>query len=117
MVWLERPAVTRGGLPTHWALPIRSTDGLELGRQMTIQTLRECFDLLDHNDLVPAPDRVWQTETLVGWEFALEGADEATVTLDVRTQPDARWLHDATTTVRIDGAVAATFEYRTMVLP
>lgn len=114
---LSYPSVTRGGLPTHWSLAITAGDGAPIGGTVRIETTAAYFDGLDHNDLVPAPDRAWQTPEAVVWEF--DAADESAlmVTLDVRTQPDHRWRSSATTVVFSDDVEIASFDYRTWTLP
>ena len=114
---LVYPAVTRGGLPASWSLTIRSRDDDPIGGEVMVATSDDYFGTFDHNDLVPAPDRAWQTADATRWEYDVDGDAELRITLDVRTQPDARWPRRATTVVEIDGAVVASFHYRTWVLP
>lgn len=116
-VVLVHPSVTRSGLPSSWSLTIHSVSGGPLGHEIAVETTDEYFGVFDHNDLVPAPDRAWQTSTSTRWEYDVTDEDELRITLDVRTQPDARWRRRAATTVWIDGVVVAQFDYRTLVFP
>jgi hypothetical protein len=115
-VVVRYPAVTRGRLPTAWTLEIVSRDGSNLGR-VEISTTRRYFDLFDLNELVPQPDSVSQDDEIVTWEYRDLDAPTIMVSLDVRTQPNARWRHAASATVSIDEDEVATLDYRTTVMP
>lgn len=114
---LDRPSVTRGGLPTRWELTVRTVDGTALGGNVVVATSSGYFDVFDHNDLVPEPETIEQSNGLTTWTFDAADLPQIDITLDVRTQPDARWRHGATTTVSVGGRPVARFEYTTTVLP
>lgn len=116
-VVLERPAVTRGGLPTRWRLTVATTDGTPLDGPVVVETTSAYFDLFDHNDLVPEPDATWQGSGTTLWEYRPDGEPSLEVSLDVRTQPDVRWRRSALTTVVVGGERVAELEYHTWVLP
>lgn len=115
-VRLSYPQVTRGGLPTSWAVDIRRLDGRGLP-PVELTTTAVYFDAFDHNELAPTPDRFSQTDVARTWEYDATDDDELHVELDVRTQPNARWFHDATTTVVVEGVTVASFDYRTFAMP
>ena len=54
-VQLSHPGVTRGGLPSSWAIDIQRLDGSSLPA-VEISTTTAYFDIFDHNELVPTPD-------------------------------------------------------------
>lgn len=113
---LSYPSVTRAGLPSHWELDIHRRGDAPIGA-LEIRTSADYLDAFDHNDLVPTPDSVEQTATDVIWTYERVESPTLAVTLDIRTQPNARWRHPASTQVVIDGDVVATFDYRTTVAP
>ena len=113
---LDYPSVTRAGLPAHWAIEIVRRDGDAIGA-VEIRTTASYLDAFDHNDLVPSPDSVTQSTTDVAWAYDRVDAPTLLVTLDIRTQPNARWRYPATTEVVIDDEVVATFDYTTTVAP
>ena len=115
---LGHPSVTRGGLPASWTLTVRRTDGGPLDGTIAVTTTASYFGSFDHNVLDPPPDRTWQDDETLQWEFDADGdADSLSVSIDLRTQPNARWRHDATTTVEVDGVRIAELDYRTWVMP
>jgi hypothetical protein len=115
---LGHPAVTRGGLPASWTLTVRRTDGGPLDGTIAVTTTAAYFGSFDHNVLDPEPDRTWQDDETLQWEFDADGdADSLSVSIDLRTQPNARWPQDATTTVEVDGERVAALDYRTWILP
>lgn len=113
---LSYPSVTRAGLPAHWELEIRHRNGAAIG-PVEIRTSADYLDAFDHNDLVPTPDSVGQTASTVVWTYDRVDTPTLEITLDIRTQPNARWRHPATTEVFVGGTVVATFDYRTTVAP
>lgn len=115
-VRLSYPRVTRGGLAVSWSIEVRRLDGQSLPA-VELSTTGAYFDTFDHNDLSPTPDRLSQTDVLRTWEYDPSDDDVLHVDLDVRTQPNARWFHDATTTVVVDGVTVATLDYRTFAMP
>jgi len=113
---LDYPSVTRAGLPAHWAIEVVRRDGDAIG-PVEIRTSANYLDLFDHNDLVPSPDSITQSIADVAWTYDRVDSSTLLVTLDIRTQPNARWRYPATTEVVIDDDVVATFHYRTTVAP
>jgi hypothetical protein len=112
---LTYPAATRGGLPTSWSVTIERGDGSPLG-DVVVRTTSDLFDLFDHNDLVPVPDRTEQDGTWTSWHFDAVTSSQVVVRLDMRTQPDARWRHAAKTVVEV-GSDRIELVYATWVLP
>jgi hypothetical protein len=109
------PAATRGGLPTSWSATIERSDGSPLG-DVAVRTTSGLFDLFDHNDLVPAPDRTEQDESWTTWHFDAVTSSQLVLRLDMRTQPDVRWRHSAKTIVEV-GSARIELAYSTVVLP
>lgn len=115
-VELSYPQVTRGGLPSSWTLTVVRRDGAPLG-DVAVSTSQQYFDLFDRNGLDPEPDAVSQTDRDLTWVYRTVDTPSLTVSLDVRTQPDARWRYAASTAITVDGVTIAEFDYRTTVVP
>lgn len=116
-VQLSHPARARGGQPATWRLTVARSDGSPLAGPVVITTTSEYLDTFDFNNLTPQPDRMWQSRGSTQWEYDTADETELVVTLDVRTEPDARWKHQASTVVDVGGHVVAELRYSTWVLP
>ena len=115
-VRLTYPETTRGGLAVMWQLTVERADGEQLPR-VEVAITADYPDAFDHNVINPDPDSVTNDGDLITWTFEPSGDAELQVTLDMRTQPDARWRYPARTTVVADGTEIAAFEYTTTVMP
>lgn len=116
-VEVEHPAVTRGGLPASWQLLITTTDGTPLPGVVEVDSDPRWFALFDVNGIEPSPVEAEQDEDHLVWRFDTFGRDQLVVSLDVRTQPDARWGRDGRTTVRVGDEPPVEVTYRTWVSP
>lgn len=117
-VRLRYSEVSRGGLPARWEFDIERRDGSPIPATVSVETSADYLAHFDRNAIDPEPDATWVTaDGVVRWEFEAAGEPSLRVMLDLRSQPDARWDTQATTTVRVGEAVIAELAYTTRFMP
>lgn len=112
---LSYPLVGRPGVPIQWILHVHRDGGLPA--KVTLATSIGYLDVLDMNDIEPAPDSTTTTRGRVYWTFSSPGGQEMTITIDAFISTNAHRGSSAVTSVIEDGRPVASLSYRTLVSP
>jgi hypothetical protein len=112
---LEYPATDRPGQPIHWALTVHRLGGF--GGPVDIAITQPYLDLLDMNDIEPAPSSSITSGGFVVWTFDKPEGDLLRVTIDGSIQLDAHFGAEATVAVIEHGVPVSELHYRTWVAP
>ncbi|HJP66413.1 MAG TPA: hypothetical protein VKA30_08935 [Actinomycetota bacterium] len=112
---LTYPATDRPQQPVRLTAVIAHDGGF--AKPIEVGLTQEYLNLLDLNDIEPAPSASHNAGDLVIWEFDPPAGDTLVVTIDAIIEANARFGLPATLSVFDQGALAATVSFRTWVAP
>lgn len=112
---LEYPWTDRSDQPIHWVLTVAHPGGFS--GPVDIGITQSYLDLLDVNDIEPAPSATHSSPPFVVWTFDPPAGDVLTVSLDANIQLNAHFGAAAEVAVLEGGRIMASVHYRTWVAP
>lgn len=116
-VEVEHARVSRGGLPTPFAIRVLSDAG-DLPEAITIRVDNAYMAIFDENGLDPTPVSTFADDRHIWWTFEVPpGRQHLTVEFDGRIEPSAQWGKSATVALVDGDEVIVSVDYTTVVVP
>jgi len=112
---VDYPAADRPGQPASLVLMVQRPGGF--AGPVDLQLTQSYLDLLDMNDVEPAPSDTKSSGPYVVWTFAKPDGDTLTVTIDAAIQLNTQTGASASVRVLDHGTAVAAVHFHTWVAP